>query len=120
MAIIEGIPGLSVVVRVDGEPLVEYSNNDGENIGNSPTQTVIKYIEAITDKKFDVVINATKEFRFTSPQVAHHVLVDGILARSTMGSKSPYCCRVSSLTVRRQKDKRVTRSLRFSSLTVGR
>lgn len=75
MAIITGIPGLKVAIRVNQVELQEYQDPDeGEN---TPSRT-IKYIQATSGAYFDVFVKLIPgEFKRTTSDISIDVYVDG-------------------------------------------
>ncbi|SMQ55671.1 unnamed protein product [Zymoseptoria tritici ST99CH_3D7] len=73
MAIIEAFPGISATICVDGKPLKEYiddaiEDDEGESI---------RYIEAVSGKKFEVFLGVQKGTKITRSMVVCHISIDG-------------------------------------------
>lgn len=66
---------LEADVRVDGQPLLEYENNDPEE--DSRPQTVVKYVEAPTDAAFAIHVRISKDYQMTSEGVIFMFEADG-------------------------------------------
>ncbi|RDW87781.1 hypothetical protein BP5796_03475 [Coleophoma crateriformis] len=58
---IDKLPGVTVTVHVDGNPLEEYQDETGDD--ETKSKAVLRYIEAENDKEFIVVINAQPELQ---------------------------------------------------------
>ncbi|KAF2665307.1 hypothetical protein BT63DRAFT_463595 [Microthyrium microscopicum] len=79
MAIIPGIEGLDVVIRVAGKPTYEYEDPDGPR-GQNTARTETLYIESQPGKRFAVDIMIRKEFaHHCRSHIAAHIFVDGAL-----------------------------------------
>jgi hypothetical protein len=118
MAVIEAVPGLSVVIRVDGEPLKEYPNNDEEEIENTPANKLIKYIEVVSDRAFEVAIHGGKDFTVKSPQVIFHTYVDGVL-KGPIHDPGIIISSVAHFEWQDRNGINFQRALRFAKLNIG-
>jgi hypothetical protein len=78
MAIIQGIPGIEVGVKVDNQPTIEYVFEDDE-VQHIDNYSLV-YIESQPDSSFSVVIRMDPSFttNYICPMAAH-VYVDGTL-----------------------------------------
>ena len=78
MAIISEVEGLNVQVLVNGQPLVEY--DDDEEVGdenNGIQKTTTKYIEAISDAEFTIRYTFDKTFVHKGNDIDVEVYMDG-------------------------------------------
>lgn len=93
MAILSGVRGLNVQIRVNGRALKEY---DGDEENRDP-KTVTKYIEATSGAQFDVHFTFGKRFPHKQHSIVYEVALDGITASrrvvdgSDIRSHRPYC-----------------------------
>lgn len=73
MAITGAAPGISAIILVDGEPLKEYIDNtieDGDD-------TVTRFVEALSDKNFRILLQVEKGTEITRAAVSFAIFVDG-------------------------------------------
>ncbi|KAH8679979.1 hypothetical protein BGZ60DRAFT_241558 [Tricladium varicosporioides] len=71
MAVIDSLPGLSVTIECNGNTLEEYEDGDELSYKQfTPTHTVKKYIECVTDAEFKVHIDILPGFK--CPDYATH------------------------------------------------
>lgn len=73
MAIIPGVPGLDVEIKVDDVPLVEYIDEDIEDDAN----TVTRYIRATSGGKFTVHWTFQEDFEYREWDINTRLYVDG-------------------------------------------
>lgn len=82
MAILEDVPGLSVVVKVDGKNAMEYDDDD-EPDGDVPEHqaavTVHKYIESVSDTDYGLELAVEPVFDFDFPTLSCQLYIDGRL-----------------------------------------
>ena len=45
-------PGITVTLRVDGKDLVEYNEPDNDSADPNTGNTIVRFVEAVTDKTF--------------------------------------------------------------------
>jgi hypothetical protein len=60
MAILENKPGLEVTIEVNGEPLVEYGNDDFDENNEKPSVSS-KYVVSVPGAKFAVRVKCTTQ-----------------------------------------------------------
>lgn len=83
MAVLEVVPGLSVVTKVDGKTAMEYDDEDeaGDNAAeHKAAVTVHKYIESISDKDYGVELAVDPVFDFDFPTLSCQLFIDGKIA----------------------------------------
>ncbi|KAM3420585.1 hypothetical protein BST61_g3847 [Cercospora zeina] len=73
MAIIKELPGVSISVRIQGQPLPEYRDDDIQD----PERTVSYMIEAMANQIFEIHVRATPEASFAGSSLAAQFYVDG-------------------------------------------
>lgn len=73
MAISELMPGVDVCIKVDGQALREYEDNDTED----EDRTVMRYIEAVSGQVFELQIEVKQNFKFFGDVLSFDVHVDG-------------------------------------------
>ncbi|KAH6664111.1 hypothetical protein B0J14DRAFT_682687 [Halenospora varia] len=84
-AILESVPGLQVTVRVEGNPLEEYEDDEGVELGPNDDEsyradrTVSKYVEAISDKEHTIKMQVDPVYTILSPTLGYRDIVDGQL-----------------------------------------
>ncbi|KJX96452.1 hypothetical protein TI39_contig625g00003 [Zymoseptoria brevis] len=71
MAITAATPGISAVIYVDDWPLKEYSTIEGGD------NTITRYVEAISDKNFQIHVQVEKGTKITRAAVSFAIFVDG-------------------------------------------
>ncbi|KXJ96433.1 hypothetical protein Micbo1qcDRAFT_170261 [Microdochium bolleyi] len=81
MAVISNVPGIRVTVRVNGEPLTEYDDPEGES---NECGTVTKYIEATDGAEFTVVTEVLDDYNwdYKNHELGNRIYVDGKLMRA--------------------------------------
>ena len=87
MAVISTCPGIEVEIVVDDSPLEEYDDDD---VGDLPSNTLSKYIEAISRAKFEVRYTFTRSFiklLRTGQGIKVAILVDGAEANNAIMGK---------------------------------
>ncbi|CAG8983040.1 hypothetical protein HYALB_00010167 [Hymenoscyphus albidus] len=82
MAILEEAPGLSVGLIVDGQPAVEYDDDDEVGVGGDVSEykasvTRSKYVESISEKEYAVEVKFDAAFDFNCPSLSCWVTIDG-------------------------------------------
>lgn len=80
MAVLDTVPGVSVTVNVDGEPLQEYP--DCEDDGEPEVNTC--FVEATTGKEFEVLFRFEKGIEADSSAFEVRIMVDGTETDSTL------------------------------------
>jgi hypothetical protein len=97
MAIQDDIPGLEVVVCIDGKPLEEYDNNEEEQakpglpsevFQYQAARTVTKYIESVSDQEFIIQINLAPPFKMDYACLKADIHIDGKWVSSPLIQKS--------------------------------
>ncbi|ESZ92160.1 hypothetical protein SBOR_7455 [Sclerotinia borealis F-4128] len=92
MAILDSLPGIEVTICVDGEPLLEYENNEDdieigidEGVDEDVTKhqrsvTVKNYIESTAGSFFGIQCSVEDSYRYTGDctEIGFHQIVDGI------------------------------------------
>ena len=81
MAILKDI---EVVIRVNGQELKEY---DDEDASNDDESSVSKYVEATSGAEFQILTSAPKLYRFSSDAVAIKIYMDGAYVDDALFSK---------------------------------
>lgn len=86
MARSDHLPGVEVAITVDGNDLKEYTCDEQ---GSEP-RTTTKYVEATSNKHFEIRVKVDKGFRF--PGDAHSLAagVDGVLVDKIKIYKADY------------------------------
>jgi hypothetical protein len=74
MVNLKAFPGISAQVYVDGKPLKEYTDDTIED----EEGTVTRYIEAVSDKNFEICLEVKKGTKITRSAVSFRVEVDGM------------------------------------------
>lgn len=74
MARSEHLPGVEVAITVDGNDLKEYECDEP----SSTPRTTTKYVEATTDKCFEVRVKVDRGFKFAGDGLSASVAVDGV------------------------------------------
>lgn len=84
MAILEVLPGIEVVICIDGQPLKEYPADEEKLKANETTATerlaaltVSNFVESTDDKEFAVRVRIKEHYAFTSPKIGFQTVVDG-------------------------------------------
>ncbi|OBT63950.1 hypothetical protein VE03_05969 [Pseudogymnoascus sp. 23342-1-I1] len=82
MAVIDTLPGVTISISINGQPVEEYVDVDvGEEVdGPQAPKTVVKYIEAMSDAEFAIqtsIFPAFRAHRQTINDIAFQVNVDG-------------------------------------------
>ena len=95
MAVLEGLEGIEITVRVDDQALVEYDDDDVEKQPGSKgeyqaSKTVAKYVEAVTSKEFAISLNVKTPYKMDCPTLAFYVTVDGSAISRPLLLKSNY------------------------------
>ncbi|PMD38441.1 hypothetical protein L207DRAFT_599223 [Hyaloscypha variabilis F] len=95
MAVLKGLEGIEVTVRVDNSALHEYNDDEVSNelvpIGEyQASKTVSKYIEAFTGKEFTIVMTVRALYQMDCPTLSFRVMVDGNHASNPLLRKSNY------------------------------
>jgi hypothetical protein len=86
MAVLDTLPGLTVSIHVDGEPLPEYEDDTEEETPDDPVaqyqvaRTLCKYVEAISDKEFCIEMSLDPPYRMDCPALVFPCWIDGNLA----------------------------------------
>jgi hypothetical protein len=100
MAVLDTLPGLSVSIHVDGEPLPEYEDEAEEEIPDGPVavfqaaRTVCKYVEATSEKEFCIKMSLNAPYRMDCPSVKFRCFIDGIRVRTKILRRSVYPDRI--------------------------
>lgn len=97
MAIIEGVRGIEVGIRVKNEPAHEYEDrddqaeDDAKNESGSTKQTT-RYIESITDEEFQLSFSVNPRIRGSAAPLLFYVYMDGVecFTKSYEGGKWKY------------------------------
>lgn len=113
MAVLDILPGVEVAVTVNGLPLKEYTDHDQEE----PTNTVTRYIEAVSGTEFAINFKAAQSTVFKGDCLTAKVFMDGHKVSSTLLKQSRCCKRGASGRIdytRISADK--CRKFKFSSL----
>ena len=74
MAILKDI---KVAIMINGQELKEYNDED---VGNDEENSVSKYVEAISEAKFEIITSASRWYQFTSDAVQMDIYMDGAYA----------------------------------------
>jgi hypothetical protein len=96
MAILNSVPGLEICVCIDGEALVEYDDDEEQEVGAGhvaeyqAAKTVSKYIESISDKDFGIKATIGPKYVFDSSAVSFAIEIDGKLMITPILEKSKY------------------------------
>lgn len=124
MAIIDGVPGLEVQILVDGEPLIEYDDEDEPGVHDgSGRKTISKFVEARSGAEFVIKcsFDAVNPYKTNDLQIA--VYIDGkymddrvLYARQI---QAPYISRLSGHRYRTG-SQFFQRKFSFSELSIGR
>lgn len=85
MAILDGVPGLEDQILVDGQPLVEYNDEDDSGI-DSGLKTVSKFVEATSEKQFSIKYMIDRTFPYRTQNILIEVFVDGRRLRGKLPS----------------------------------
>ncbi|KAF1991051.1 hypothetical protein K402DRAFT_346946 [Aulographum hederae CBS 113979] len=91
MAICAGVPGISVEILVDGRPLQEYEDPDGQN---NNARVVNRYVEATSGAKFAEKHTVGRNFPYIHNSLSFENYVDGehvdgeVLLKDTLRSGS--------------------------------
>jgi hypothetical protein len=125
MAVLQGIPGLSVNVVVDGAACMEYCPT-GDSSEDTPT-TVTGYIKVHAGAQFEITIEFDQYFLLTDHDITVHVTVDGSTVRRPLFPKSEWKKLHSEKGIHRTIDgvrigtgnHWTKRKLMFSTLTTG-
>ncbi|RYP70640.1 hypothetical protein DL771_005353 [Monosporascus sp. 5C6A] len=75
MAILEGLPGVKVTVRVEGKDCVEYEDPDAADI-QSTCPTASKYIESVDDAEFSIHFHVGSDYNWDYKEHSLDVSVD--------------------------------------------
>lgn len=97
MAILDVVPGFEVSVRVNGEPLKEY-DDDEDVVAEKPgaigeyqkARTICKYIEAMSNTEFTVHLTVGTSFNMDSPGLSTPIFIDGKCANEPGFFKQNY------------------------------
>ncbi|CAK4033344.1 Hypothetical predicted protein [Lecanosticta acicola] len=87
MAIVKSLPGFEVAIVVDGKPLAEHMDKDAPD----EERKAIRYIEAVSDKVFEVHIAAKKGIEIKGDAVTAEIYMDGQYADGPMIEKGANC-----------------------------
>jgi hypothetical protein len=80
MAILEAVPGVGVSIYINGQSVKEYED-DGEEMGGPlAPNTVVKYIEAISDAEFEINVSVLPAFR------EHRVIIHDLVFQVNIDS----------------------------------
>jgi hypothetical protein len=82
MAILDAYPGLEVQIHVDGQALKEYKSDIDEDPGINPENQCSQYIESATDKEFAIHLSANQNYKWSSPSLKCHIILDGSRMKS--------------------------------------
>jgi len=82
MARFPDVPGLNVTINVNGEPLVEYEDdNIDETLQDEAAplraKAISKYVTSVTDQEFTIDLTVGAEYITTSPSLTFRLSVDG-------------------------------------------
>jgi hypothetical protein len=84
MAILDDLPGIEATVRINGEVLAEYDDDEeyqpqGDNVPHHRRAEVASnYIESETGAEFTINISVGEPYQMNCPSLGFHVLVDGV------------------------------------------
>jgi len=96
MAVLDGLPGIKVEVRINGEPLVEYDDDEeykpqDEDIPEDRrAKTVSKYIESQTDQEFTINLTLERPYEYDCDGLEFHTYIDGIRAQAVLLRRLEY------------------------------
>jgi hypothetical protein len=95
MAVFDFIKGIEVTVRVDGQALQEYDDDEikvepGEVGEYQASRTVSKYIEAAGDKEFSIHMSIGSPYKMDCPALYFATFVDGVELPSPVCTKTRY------------------------------
>jgi hypothetical protein len=116
MVNLEEFPGISVTVCVEGKPLKEYS----DDAITDEDGTVIRYIEAVTGKNFEVHLGVEKGTNITRSHIGCHVRVDGSFVGYPLILKSNFSkANFNKIIDGRYVDADTVQKLSFATLDTG-
>jgi hypothetical protein len=84
MAILEDFPSIEATVRVGGEALAEYDDDEeyepqGDDVPQyRRAEVVSKYIESETGAEFTINVSLGEPYEMDCPSLGFHILVDGV------------------------------------------
>ncbi|RAL68253.1 hypothetical protein DID88_008953 [Monilinia fructigena] len=124
MAVLNGIRGIQVTVRVDGKALEEYDDDEFEAVSGEAgkyraLRTVAKYIESCTGKNFDIRYEVNDEYKFDSLNITFSIYVDGTKVSSRFVANGDPCPRkntVRGLQSRFENGRTVVRPFHFRDM----
>lgn len=121
MAVLEFVPGIEVTVCIDGEPLQEYEDEGAEDDDKS----IIRYIEATSDKAFALELRVGPPYVFDCPTLGFTVHVDGKEANSPLLEKKVYLLNKTWTYLvdgvnSRERGRNVIRAFKFSELKTSK
>lgn len=73
MAVIDELPGVSISIKIDGQALPEYRDDDIED----PERTISYMIEAMPNQIFEIHALASQQSAFAGSSLAVQFFVDG-------------------------------------------
>jgi len=84
MAILEDLPGIEATVRVNGEPLFEYDDDeeyqpqDDDVPRHKRAKVTSHYIESATGAEFTIKISVGQPYKMKCPSLGFKVFIDGV------------------------------------------
>jgi hypothetical protein len=100
MAVLDTLPGVTVSINVDGQPLPEYKDDTEEETLDGPVaeyqtaRTVCKYVEAISDKEFCIKMTLDAPFRMDCPSLEFACSIDGHRTHAPLIRKAAHSLRM--------------------------
>jgi hypothetical protein len=100
MAVLESLPGLTVSIHVDGQPLPEYEDHTEEETPDGPVaeyqaaRTVCRYVEALSDKDFCIKTSLDAPYIMDCPSLMFPCWVDGNPAPAKVLKKTHHLDRI--------------------------
>ncbi len=91
MAVLDGLPGLEVLVCMDGQPLEEYDDDEEEAIADTPiaehqaAKTISKFVESVSEKEFSIRILLRSPFVMDYDSLKSPIYIDGKWCREPVG-----------------------------------
>lgn len=116
MAISELLPGIEVVVTVDGKGLQEYPDDDAE----AEERTTTSYIEAMTGKHFGIRVTTKSDFQLHGDALMVVFKVDGFKSDSFVVHREDMTVSSSTWSSRGSWSTGELRKYQFSAVQIGR
>ena len=90
MAVVDGLPGVEVTVKVGGRKAVEYDDPDAadavDTLPNPACKTTSKYIESVDNAEFALLLNISHSYDwgYRDHSLSVHLFVDGQQVRQNV------------------------------------